>query len=205
MKLFIVLNLFLFGQSAFAQQKNLLQYEKFFDKELKLWTKSFSDFSLSDFTLIDTLQFDNNYDQDFKSLNEFLSVYKNIITYSADSIKFIDIYSYQLNLEYKGSYYKAIPDIDQAIMLCNLRTKYWNRIFFGTSSRWIDEVVWLSETKFILVGVTKFEDDKSRPLVLVGDTNKQILITFINTNKKAFQGDKGYSSDKLKRIKIKGT
>jgi tetratricopeptide (TPR) repeat protein len=204
MKLFPILYLLFFGHVAFGQDQNLLQRKKYFDTELKQWTKSFSDFSLSDFKLADTLHFDNNYAQDLKSLKEFLSVYKPVITYSVDSSKFIDIYSYQLNLEKKGNYYEANTDIDQAILLCNPKAKYWNRIFFGTSSQWIDEVVWLSKTQFILVGITKSEDDKRRPIILLGETNKQSLLKYVDTNKQTFQNDKGYSSLKLKRIKIKG-
>jgi hypothetical protein len=204
MKLITILYLLFFGKIAFGQAPYLLQHKKYFDIELKQWTKSFSDFSLSDFKLVDTLQFENNFTLDFKSLKEFLSVYRDVITYSGDSSKFIDIYSYQLNLEKKGGFYEATPDIDQAILLCNPKAEYWNRIFFGTSSQWIDEVVWLSETKFLLVGITKSKDDEKKPLILVGDTNKQTLIKYIDTNKQTFQIDKGYSSIKLKRIKIKG-
>jgi hypothetical protein len=181
-----------------------LQYKKRFDTELKQWTKSFSHFSLSDFKLADTLHFDNNYAQDLKSLKEFLSVYKPIITYSIDSSKFIDIYCYQLNLEKKGNYYEANPEIDQAILLCDPKAKYWDRIFFGTSSQWIDEVLWLSKTQFILVGITKFENDKRQPLILLGDTNKRSILKYVDTNKQTFQSDRGYSSLKLKRLKIKG-
>lgn len=204
MKLFPILYLFLTGHIAFGQDQNLLQHKKHFDTELKQWTKSFGDFSLSDFKLADTLHFDNNYAQDLKSLKEFLSVYKPVITYSVDSSKFIDIYSYQLNLEKKRNYYEANPGIDQAILLCDPKAKYWNRIFFGTSSQWIDEVVWLSKTQFILAGITKSGDDKRQPLILVGDTNKQSLLKYVDTNKQTFQSEKGYSSLKLKRIKIKG-
>ena len=204
MKLFSILYLVFFGPIAFGQDQNLLQHTKHFDTELKQWTKSFSDFNLSDFKLVDTLRFDNNYAQEFKSLKMFLSVYKPIITYSGDSSKFIDIYSYQLNLEKKVNHYEANPDIDQAILLYDAKAKYWDRIFFGTSSQWIDEVLWISKTQFILVGITKSEDDKRQPLILLGDTNKQNLIKYIDANKRTFQSDKGYSSVKLKRIKIEG-
>jgi hypothetical protein len=204
MKLFLILYLLSFGHIAFGQDKNLLQHKKHFDTELKQWTKSFSDFSLSDFKLSDTLHFDYNYAQDLESLKRFLSIYKPIMTYSVDSSKFIDIYSYQLNLEKKKNYYEANPDIDQAILLCDPKAKYWDRIFFGTSSQWIDDVIWISKTQFFLVGITKSEDDKRRPLILLGDTNKQSLLKYVDTNKQTFQSDKGYSSLKLKRIQIKG-
>lgn len=204
MKYLLIIFSLIVGHYSFGQDKNILQQKKHFDQELKQWTKSFSDFHLSDFKVKDTLHFDNNFRQDFKSYREFLSIYKPIITYSGDSSKFIDIYSYQINLEKKGNYYEANPDVDQAILLCDLKTKYWNRIYFGTSSQWIDEVVWISETKFILVGITKTAEDKRMPLIVFGDTNKQTLVECITIDKNSFQNDKGYSSPKLKKIKIKG-
>ncbi|WP_118972962.1 hypothetical protein [Taibaiella koreensis] len=204
MKHFSILYFLFFGHLAFGQNPNLLQCKKYFDKELKQWTNSFNHFSLSDFELVDTLHFDNNYAQDFGSLKDFLAVYKPVITYSVDSLKFIDIYSYQLSLEKKRDYYKASPDIDQAILLCDLKTKYWNRIFFGTSSQKIEEVIWISKQQFILAGIAESEDDKKEPIVLLGDVNKQTLMKYIQTNKQTFQSGKGYSSLKLKRIKIKG-
>jgi len=204
MKLYPIFYLLFFGHVAFGQDQNLLQNKKHFDIELKQWTKSFSAFNLSDFKLVDTLHFDNNYAQDLRSLKQFLSIYKPIITYSTDGSKFIDIYSYQLSLEKKGTYYEANPDVDQAILLCDPKAKYWDRIFFGTYSQRIDEVVWLSKTQFILVGITKPEDDKRQPLILLGDTKKQSLLEYVDTNRQTFQNAKGYSSLKLKRIKIKG-
>jgi hypothetical protein len=192
------------GQGSFGQDKNFLQQKKHFDQELKQWTKSFSNFNLSDFKVEDTLHFDNNFQQDFNSYRKFLSIYKPIITYSSDSSKFIDIYSYQINLEKKGNYYEANPEIDQAVILCDSKTKYWNRIHFGTNSQWIDEVIWISKTKFILVGIIKSEDDKRKPLILFGDINKQTLIKYLSTNKNSFQNNKGYSSPKLKKLPIRG-
>jgi hypothetical protein len=190
------------GHYSFGQDKTLLQQSKYFDKELKKWTKTFSNFNLSDFKIKDTLRFENNYKQDFNTYKQFISIYKPIITYSSDSSKFIDIYSYQLNLEKNGDHYEANTEVDQAVLLCNPKTKYWNRIYFGGYSRWIDEVLWIAPTKFLLVGIIKSVDDKTNPHILLGDTDKQTLIEYVNTNKTSLQDDKGYMSSKLKKIKI---
>ena len=55
-----------------------------------------------------------------------------------------------------------------------------------------------------LVGIIKSGDDKKKPLILLGDRAKQILIKYLNGNKNSFQSNQGYSSSKLKRMKIKG-
>jgi hypothetical protein len=204
MKFLLALFFLFVGHFSFGQDKDLLQHKKYFDAELKQWTATFSNFNLSAFKVLDTIRFDNNFEQNLDYYKKFLSIYKPIITYSPDSSKFIDIYSYQLNLEKKGSYYYANPDIDQTIFLCIPQKKYWDRIYFGTNSQWIEEVVWLSKTKFILSGITKSTDDKKMPLILLGDTENQTLVKYVSDNKKNFQSDKGYSSPKLKKIKIRG-
>jgi hypothetical protein len=204
MKYPVLVIFFFIGSISFGQNKGLLQYKKYFDKDLKTWTATFSRFNLSHFKINDTVPFDNNYKQNLDYYDEFLSTYKPIITYSPDSSKFIDIYSYQINLEKKDGYYYANPDVDQAIFLFEKQKKYWDRIYFGTSSQWIDEVIWLSKTKFILAGITKSSDKKKTPIILIGDTDRQTLVRYLSTDVNSFQNDKGYSSQKLKRIKIKG-
>jgi hypothetical protein len=202
MKYFAIIFYLFVGQSTYGQDFNLLQQKIYFDNELKQWTKTFSNFNLSDFKIKDTLQFDNNFRQDFNSYKKFLSIYKPIITFSIDSSKFVDIYSYQLNLEEKGSHYEASTEVDQAVILCNPQRNYWNRIYFGGYSKWIDEVIWIAPTKFILVGIIKSIDEKRNPQILIGDTDKHTLIVYINTNKATFQNDIGYMSLKLKKIEI---
>lgn len=204
MKYFLLLLSLSVGYFSFGQDKTLLQQKSHFDRELEAWIETFSSFNLSSFKVLDTVPFDNNFEQNLDYYKEFLSTYKPIITYSTDSSKFIDIYSYQLNLEKKGNYYYANPDIEQTIFLCDPKKKYWDRIYFGTSSQWIDEVVWLSMTKFILVGITKSAENKKMPLILVGDTDRQTLVRYLTTDNNSFQNDIGYSSPKLKRIKIEG-
>jgi len=199
--------LFLFiitTSAASAQDKRISGLRKYFAKEPNLWTKSFRNFDLSNLKAQDTLKFENNFEQDISGYRSFLSVYKPIITYSGDSSSFIDIYSYQLNLEKKKNYYKANPEIDQAILLYLGKRKYWDRIYFGTSTQWIDEAVWVSATQFILAGIIKDDEDKKRPLVLLGDINMQRLIRFRGADKNIYQSDKGYYSPKLKKIKIRG-
>jgi hypothetical protein len=204
MKIIAILYLIFLGHFTYGQDISLVKHKIKFDTDFKLWTKSLSHFDLLDFKAVDTFHFENNYARDFKTIKEFLDVYEPVIAYSPDSSKFIDIYSYQLNLKKKENYYEANIVIDQAILMFDSKAKYWDRIFFGTNSQWIDEVAWLSETQFILVGIIKSDSNKRQPFILLGDTNRQTLIKYIDTNKEAFQIVNGYSSFKLKRIRIKG-
>ena len=54
------------GHGSFGQVTNLLHQKKYFDQELIQWTKNFSNFEISDFKVKDTLNFDNNFQQNFK-------------------------------------------------------------------------------------------------------------------------------------------
>ena len=175
-----------------------------FEKELNQWTHSFRNFKLNDFKKAETESFDNNNKQDLKNLHSFLAIYKPILTFSKDSSKFIDIYSYQLNLEKKGNTYEANPEIDQAIYLFDKKSKYWDEIFFGSVGRWIDDVSWITNSRFILVGIKKDEAEKNTPIILLGDFEKKSLVIFENNNKSCIQKDDGYQAAKLKSLKIQG-
>lgn len=195
---------FLIGGLISCKQDNLIQYKKHFDGELKGWTNTFNNFNLSNFKADTTLHFENSNPQDFNSYKKFLSTYKPIITFLPDSSKFIDIYSVQINLVKEGDHYEASPDIGEPVLLCDPKSKYWNQIYYGSASQWINEVIWLSKTTFILAGIVKSSIDKNEPIILLGDTDKQTLVQYTNTNPKCFQNDHGYYSPKLKKMKIEG-
>lgn len=186
-----------------AQEIHLDSCKKFFGDELQIWTSSFTNFNLTEFKKSGLDSFDNDLEINFIYLKPFLEIYKPIITFTEDSIQFIDIYSYQLNLQKKGETYSANIEIDQAIFLCNLKTKDWNRIYFLGASGWIDEIIWISNTKFIMVGIEKDLKNNNKPVIYLGDTDKQILEVFRNRNNNCIQNLKGYRSPKLKGIKIK--
>jgi hypothetical protein len=146
--LFFLILVFLSGKSSFGQKNNLSIYKSHFDRDLKAWTKTINDFKLSSFEPTDTISFGNVDDNNIKTLKDFYLIYKPALTFSEDSNKFIDIYSYELNLEKKGN--KIVysgSEVDQAISLCNIKTKKWTQILFCGYSLRIQEVMWLTNTK----------------------------------------------------------
>lgn len=187
----------------FGQDPILTDYKKYFDNDLKGWTSTFTNFILTDFKKYKSSPFDNNYKQDFKDLKSFYSIYKPILTFSPDSSSFIDIYSYQLNLEKIGDKYKAMIDADQAILVFNKKAKYWDRVYFGTPSFQIEEAIWLTNSKFLLLAVDFSDLDKKAPSILIGDFDKKTITIFNSTNKSCSQKE-SYQSPKLKRINITG-
>ena len=199
---FFLILIFLSGKNSFGQKNNLSIYQSHFDKELKAWTKTISNFKLSSFKSTDTISFGNSDYNDIKSLKEFYSIYKPALTFSKDSNTFIDIYSYELNLERKGN--KIVysgSEVDQAISLCDVKTKSWIQILFCGYSLRIQEVIWLSNTKFMLVGSAQDEGSNYSPVIYIGDITTNSFETFSSSNLNC-QQKKGYDSPKLAKLDI---
>jgi len=195
----------LFFKSSFAQPSELISFQYYFDNTLNGWTNSFTHFSLSSFHQEKTDSFENIEYMDLKDIKDFYSIYKPALTFSPDRNQFIDIYSYWLNLEKEGKKIVSYGgEADQAITLSNLKTKKWTRIAFRGTTERIQEVIWLTNWKFILAGVRADETSlgKSRPVIYIGDTYLKTLKCFVSKNTKIFQKTSGYDSPKLLKLKI---
>lgn len=193
--------LFLTVLISCKQENALLQYKQHFDQELKPWTNSFHDFNLANFKKGKTLPFENGSLQDLASYKEFIATYKPILTLAPDSSKFIDLYTVQLNLVKAGDLYEANADDGGPVLLCDPATKYWDRICYSSPGQWIEEVTWISKTKFILAGITKPSPDVLVPYILIGDTEKKTLDQYFNTNPQC-QQDYIWNSPKMKKIRM---
>ena len=199
---FFLILIFLSGKSTFGQKNNLSIYQSHFDKELKAWTKTINGFKLSLFKPTDTISFGDSDYQGVKSLKEFYSIYKPALTFSKDSNKFIDIYSYELNLERKGN--KIVysgSEVDQAISLYDIKMKRWIQILFCGYSLRIQEVIWVTNTKFMMVGSFQNEDSKNSPVIYVGDISNNSFEVFSSSDSNCLQ-NKGYDSPKLAKLNI---
>ena len=199
--LFLTL-IFLSGKSSFGQKNNLSIYQSHFDNELKAWTKTISKFNLLSFKPTDTIPFGNLEYNDIKGLKEFYSIYKPALTFSKDSNKFIDIYSYELNLEKKGN--KIVysgSEIDQAISLYDIKMKRWMQILFCGYSLRIQEVTWVTNTKFVMVGALQNEESKYPPVIYIGDITNNSFEIFSSSDSNC-QQNKGYDSPKLAKLNI---
>ena len=198
MKNLIISFFLIFFYNIQAQPSELESIEKHLTKD---WKESFENFDIKDFIKVDSIaKFQSVEKQKFKNLKKFLSIYNPIITYNTNQEKFIDIYSYQLNLEKKDGKYFSTIDSGQAIYLCDKKAKYWQRIFYGEYTHIIDDVIWIDENNFILIGTEKDENDKNSPIIYLGNTKKKNFEILINTNKKCVQINLTYQSKKLNRI-----
>ena len=201
MKISIIISfLFFCGTNSFCQIADLTAYKNYFDNDLKDWTKSFKDFKLSRFILTDTTNFENLPFRDTTNLKEFYKLYKPALSFSSNKTQFLDIYSYWLNLEKKGNKVISNAEVDQLVSLCDLKNNSWTRIFFCGLSTRIDEALWLTNTKFVLAGTLLDENNIFHPKVLIGDTDKQILLVYLNDESVALKT--GYTSPKSKKLNI---
>ena len=199
---FFLTLIFLSNKTSIGQKNNLLIYKSHFDGDLKAWTQTINDFKLSSFKPTDTISFGNLDDHNIKYLKDFYSIYKPALTFSKDSNKFIDIYSYKLNLEKKGD--KIIysgSEVDQAISLCNIKEKRWTQILFCGYSLRIQEVVWLTNTKFMLVGSVQNDESKYLPVIYIGDITNSSFEKFSSSDPNCHQYI-GYESPKLVKLNI---
>ena len=199
---------FCFAKEALAQDKGLEKYESYFNTNLKAWKNTFINFKLTNFKKesknlkFENIEADSNFDEFKDFLPDFYAIYKPLLSFSPDKNKFIDIYSYQLNLEKQGNKLLANPTMEQSINLCHLKNRTWKRILFCGTYMWIDEIIWIDDFKFMLVGT---ENSKRRtPKILIGDILTNHFEVYSNTNQDCYQKKQGYQSVKMKQMKIEG-
>ena len=196
------MSLTLFVIYSNGQRNDLGKLGASFSKDIQSWMTGFIHFKLSDFNKTQTITFENINVEKFDYINDFYSLYKPLLSFSPDKNKFIDIYSYQLNLAKEGNKLVANPEIDQEIALCNLKTKTWNRILFRGSTNWIEEVAWIGNTKFILEGIEINNNENRIPKIFIGDINSRSLDIFLSNDKNCMQKQARYKAAKLKKLKI---
>src|ERR1700733_1656472 len=129
MKVNMTCYILLLSTRLIAQQGDLKPYKQYIKKELSNWTTTFSNFSILDFTKSETVKFGDSNPQKIRGLKSFFSIYKPLLAFSKDSSKFIDIYSYQLNLQKKANRFVATGDVDQAVYLYDIKRNYSRRIY----------------------------------------------------------------------------
>lgn len=171
------------------------------EKDLGKWAASFPGFTIDSFRMTQTSNFQSEDNEDMADMAQFYELYKPSLSYSPDSSQFIDLYSSGLSLEKRGKKIIAISDVDQAVNLCNLKTKDWKRIaFFGPSAA-IEEAIWTSSSTFILAGTMHNDDGQRIAIMMLGDTGSKTFRWFEAMNTKRPESS-NYEASGLKKLKI---
>lgn len=141
----------------------------FVEQGLESWVQSFKNFHIDSFRIVQESEFEQQDYDEVTDTGKFYKLYKASLKFSPDSSQFIDIYSSGLMLRQKGKKIIASADVDQAISLCNLKTKEWKRIaFFGPSAA-IEEAIWNSALQFTLAGTIHNDDGEKTAIIILGD------------------------------------
>ena len=202
-RLFIIFSSIFILTECYCQKTSLLSYKPYFLKNLKNWTISFNNFQLSSFGVSGTANFSSSTDFDTATSEwkEYYALYKPALTFSSDGRKFIDIYSYDLNLTIKGNKIVGSYSGEQTAELYDFTTGKTSRILFCGISEQIQEVIWTDNTKFILVCREIEDKDKVYPIIYLADLSQRKVTCFRNSNKLCTEKKITYSSRKLNSIK----
>lgn len=186
---------FLSVKTAFGQ---LSSFQPYFSDQLSGWTKTIKGFSLAKFKATDTLAFDQSNYFSFNKLKDFYPIYRTIIQYSPDSSQFTDIYSYELNLERDYDRTLATTNVEQGISLCNLKTKQWLRILTLGPDDGIEDLYWISNQAFIMVGYSFDKVKKRRPVIYIASLIDNSFTLYIDDS----QVSTGYQTPGFKSLHV---
>ena len=183
-----------------AADSTLAPVKQYFEKELAIWAQSFKGFHIDSFRMTQSSGFEQTDYNETSDLKGFYELYKPSLSFSPDSNWFIDMYSAGVMLEKQGKKIIASSDLDQAVTLCNLKTKEWKRIASFGPSAGIEEAVWISPTAFILAGEMYNDNGDQQPIILLGDVNSKSF-RWYEANAKRPESSK-YKASGLSKLKI---
>jgi hypothetical protein len=150
----------------------------FVDNNLKLWLNSWDsklytkNFKIDEFGYIDGII---NYDS-LELIPNFLELYRNMLVFSIDNSKCIDLYTYKIGIEKRDGIFRGYIDADTKVFIHNLLEKKSKLIISGGTTINIDDSVWLTDSCVIIVG-SDCEFNSSKEIFC-----PFIMVYFINQN-----------------------
>lgn len=170
MKKFLLLFVFVFlGFTSKAQK--ITEFENFIRKNFPEYVQNFPNLDFKKFT---TETFQEPILENFETMNS--KEWKEYLKYEKDYLLYNNTKNIAVNIDTGG-------DIDQDVRLFTLANKRNYRINFCGSICRIEELKWIDNNTFIMVG--NYEDMESEkrhffPMIQVADLKKNIKTTFIN-------------------------
>lgn len=189
------------GTNTNAADDSSLQYlAQASDKLLPEWKQSFKDFLTDSFRFTQRSDYSEKELQDTAGMKSFLDLYGPSLVFSADSSRFIDLFSSGISLERQGKKLVAIADADMAISVCDLKNGQWKQIAFFGPSAGIEEAAWVSDSVFVLAGTMHNDDGIPEAFILIGNTQQQKLSWFESNISRPPSVE--YNASGIKRLKI---
>lgn len=161
-------------------------YNIAFEKR-EIWFKSWR---------VDMREHDFRYDSrgELKSANQwteneidtaYLSLYKDLLFYSPDSLLFLDIYSYRVGLTKEGKTLVGVFDVDTKVVLVDIFNRKSRLLITAGTVANYDDCLWLDKNTFLLMGsYSEFIENKEcfRPFILIYDVKNNLYCKYVFTN-----------------------
>jgi len=110
-----------------------------------------SGFHIDSFSLYNKNTIDFILTVEYKPIKE-VKLYNKLFSFSPDSSKFIDIYSYNTILSLENNKTKVLFDVDSEASLVVLDKKKKYRLLFLGSMGGFDDIFWINNYEFVIVG-----------------------------------------------------
>lgn len=129
--------------------------------------------------------------------NLYAKKHKDFLVYNSDKSFVVDLVSAYVDIEFKNGVYYGTSDVDQALLLGEVKKKKLVQIgFCGPSCRY-EEVKWINDYLFIAVGY--MQDDEYVPTVTIINLVDKTKITYMN---EAGAAGKPYNGKLFKKIRL---
>lgn len=161
---------------------------------------------LQHFSHLDFKKFDEGYKTELaieaneyspEDWNLYAKKHKDFLVYNSDKSLVVDLVSAYVDIEWKNGVYYGVADVDQALLLGEVKKKQLLQIgFCGPSCRY-EEAKWVNDYLFIVVGY--MQDDNYVPAITVVNLIDKTKITYMN---KAGGSNKPYNGKVFKKIKF---
>lgn len=190
LKLVITISLFLAVNILFAQEPR--QYGQFIKANFPEFMHHFKNLDFEKFdagykTELD-LEVTNNVPEDWSA---YIKKYKDFLIYNPDQSFAVDLVSAYIDIEFKHGAYYGVSDVDQAVLLVDMKHKRFVQIAFCGPSGGYEEVKWLNKYQFIIVGYFQMDEEQYIPTITFVDLVAKTKLAYMNetnTAKAAYKG-----------------
>lgn len=161
----ILILLFVLFVSKLKANENKYQYW------LDFYNLTSSEFKLTESKKLDILNFKEYEISDFKN-----SIFNSFFFYSPDSLYFVDLFSYHLQLEHiENKLISFGGEVDTKVQLIKVDEKKSFTILFCGSINVIEYCYWVSNFKFIILGFEQDDNNLYTPVKYEYDINENTI------------------------------
>ncbi|OJV53021.1 MAG: hypothetical protein BGO31_04515 [Bacteroidetes bacterium 43-16] len=190
LKLVITISLFLVVNIVFAQQPR--EYRQFIKANFPEFVQHFKHLDFEKFdagykTELD-LEVTNNVPEDWSA---YIKQYKDFLIHNPGKSFAVDLLSAYIDIEFRHGAYYGVSDVDQAVLLVDMKHKRFVQIAFCGPSCEYEDVKWLNDDQFIIVGYFQTDEQQYIPTITFVDLVSKTRLAYMNetnTAKAVYKG-----------------